>query len=696
MRLAFGKAWLGSAVMVIGAVFAIVGAYGLASLTAPVTIVHLATTSMPLFAGVLMIAGAWRWPRVLIAAALCLDIEAVLSGAVGSNGVALSMVLPLIGVGLVQPTAGRRTIFAAYTGGGCASFAGYIAALSYGPAASLPRIAPLPILLLVVGGAIALAIALNWQAAAQLKTAIAEAGREILVRRALSDELRSTNARLEAVLSAAPLAIASVDEDGIVRYWNAAAEGIFEWPASEAIGSALDRVAGIGPADMAGLLASTRAGEVVSGPRTAGRTRRDRHLELRLFLAPLRDAAGSLSGATVIIEDVSERQVLEEQLRHAQKMETLGQLAGSIAHDFNNVLAAITGFAELASASIDRQAPVQHDLREISRAADRAANLTKSLLVLGRRTTPTATIVGINPSVRSMLPMLRQLAGPVATIEARLDPAAGDVRIDPGQLEQAVLNLVVNARDAMPSGGVIKIETRPEVPADGSATGLGACVVLSVSDTGAGMTAEVAARMFEPFFTTKAVGEGTGLGLAIVHGVIKDAGGDVSVDSVPGRGTTITLTLPGIGAGAAASARPAKVPARGRETVLLVEDEDAIRMFTGRVLSEHGYRVLAARDATEALAIWADHGPTVDMLVSDVTLPGTSGLDLGRDLMRARPELRVLFMSGFVPGGLDTPGLPERAGFLPKPFTIDALLSAVRAAIDGAPDHPELEAGPAA
>ena len=695
MELPFGKGWLRSAVMLIGAVFAGVGAYGLLTLTAPVLFVHLATTTMPLFAGGLMIVGAWRWPRVLIAAAVCLDIEAVLAGAVGTNGAALSMVLPLIGVGLVQPIAGPRTNFAVYVGGGFAALAGYLAALLYGPAASLPKVAPIPALLLIVGGAIALAIALNWQAAAQLKTAIVESGRELLVRRALDDELRSANDRLEAVLSAAPLGIASVDQDGIIRFWNAAAEGIFAWPADQVIGSGLGGIAGIGAPEMAGLLASTRAGEVVSGPRVAGRSRTDRHLELRLFLAPLRDAAGGVSGATVIIEDVSERLVLEEQLRQAQKMETLGQLAGSIAHDFNNVLAAITGFAELAASSLDAEAPALKDLREISRAADRAANLTKSLLVFGRRTSPNASVIEINPIVRTMLPMLGQLTGPTITIETRLDPEAGEVRIDPGQLEQAVVNLVVNARDSMAHGGVITIETGRVPMRDGASPGVGAVVRLAVGDSGTGMTRDVAARIFEPFYTTKAVGEGTGLGLAIVHGIVKDAGGDVSVESAPGKGTTIGISLPGVASGTAVAAEPPETQVRGSETVLLVEDEDAIRMLAGRVLSEHGYRVVAARDAAEAREIWSDHGATIDVVVSDVTLPGTSGLDLAGELLRARPELRVLFMSGFVPSGLDRPGLPENAGFLPKPFTINALLGAVRDVIDGAPPVAS-EVGPAA
>ena len=349
MDLAFGQGWLRWAVILIGALFAAVGLYGLLTLASPISIVHLMTVAMPLLAGVLMIGGVWRWSGLLIAAAVCLDIEAVLAGAVGTNGVALAMVLPLIGLGLVQPIADRRTNIAAYVFGGIAAFSGYVAALFYGPAASLPKVAPVPVLLLLVGGAIALAIAVNWEAAARLRAASAEAGRELLARRALDDELRSTNARLEAVLSAAPLAIASVDIDGIVRFWNAAAEGIFGWPATGAIGGSLGAVAGIGSAELVGLLEHTRAGEVVSGPRIAGRSRGGGHLDLRLFLAPLRDASGGATGATVIIEDVSERQVLEDQLRQAQKMETLGQLAGSIAHDFNNLLTAIRGFAEIAA-----------------------------------------------------------------------------------------------------------------------------------------------------------------------------------------------------------------------------------------------------------------------------------------------------------------------------------------------------------
>jgi CheY-like chemotaxis protein len=388
--------------------------------------------------------------------------------------------------------------------------------------------------------------------------------------------------------------------------------------------------------------------------------------------------------------------VLEDQLRQAQKMETLGQLAGSIAHDFNNLLTAIRGFAEIAAGSLDAEEPAIDNLREIERAADRAANLTKALLVFGRRTTPNATIVELNASVAGILPILRRLGGVAVTLETRLDPAAGSVRIDPGQLEQAILNLVVNARDAMPGGGVITIRTSRTAAGAASTSGVGAGAALTVHDTGSGMTPEVAARIFEPFFTTKATGEGTGLGLAILHGIVKDAGGDVSVESTPGQGTTIGFTLPVVAAGAAPVAEPSEALARGTETVLLVEDEDSIRMLASRMLGDHGYRVEAARDPAAAREIWSVHGAVIDLLLSDVALPGTTGLDLATELVRARPDLRVLFMSGFVPDGPGTQGLPGNPRFLSKPFTADALLRAVRRAIDGETLAPEADADPPA
>ena len=303
--------------------------------------------------------------------------------------------------------------------------------------------------------------------------------------------------------------------------------------------------------------------------------------------------------------------------------------------------------------------------------------------MFGRRTTPNAAIVELNASVTGILPILRRLGGAGITLETRLDPAAGSVRIDPGQLEQAILNLVVNARDAMPSGGVITVQTSRREPGPGSIAGVGACAELLVHDTGAGMTPELAARIFEPFFTTKATGAGTGLGLAILHGIVKDAGGDVSVESAPGRGTTIGFTLPLVTTDAAPVVDPPEVPGHGTETILVVEDEDAIRTLASRMLGDHGYRVESARDAAAAREIWSIRGAVIDVLVSDVTLPGTTGLDLATELLRKRPDLRVVLMSGFIPEDPDSPGLPAGTWFLPKPFTLEALLRAVRRAIDG-------------
>jgi two-component system cell cycle sensor histidine kinase/response regulator CckA len=511
------------------------------------------------------------------------------------------------------------------------------------------------------------------------KPAYVAAIRDISERLATDEDLRRTRELLETVVAAAPLAIVSIDLTGTVRYFNLAAERMLGWSAPEAVGRDIAEVTGIGPDDYTAFGDRIRAGGTIGGLLVERRTRDGRPISLRLFVAPLRGANGAVSGAVILMEDVTERQALEAQLRQAQKMETLGQLSGAIAHDFNNLLQAIHGYAELAGASAADNSEVVSSVGEIERAADRAADLTRQLLTFSQPGLGQARVVRLDSSVSAVLPMIRHLLGPNIQLVTVLGAGERCLLIDPAQLEQAVLNLAVNGRDAMPRGGILTIETgHSQGGGDDAAR---PAVYLTVRDTGAGISPEIRERIFEPFFTTKGPGQGSGLGLAIVFGVVRGAAGEIELDTEPGRGTAFTITFPEARPAPEGKSAPPVSGRTGSETVLLVEDEDSIRRLAERILTGHGYRVLSARDAAAARELWAASASSIGLLLSDVTLPGISGPALAAELMGDRP-LRVLFVSGRLAGDPAGSSLPPGAAFLPKPFTVAGLLDAVRVVLD--------------
>ncbi len=365
-----------------------------------------------------------------------------------------------------------------------------------------------------------------------------------------------------------------------------------------------------------------------------------------------------------VLRDITERRVLEDQLRQAQKMEAVGQLAGGIAHDFNNLLTVIAGYGEIARRRIGA-GPGVNELGEIQRAAERAGELTRQLLAFARRQVLEPVPLDVNRVATGLAPMLSRLLG--ETIEIAM--LAGDdlppVLADRVQLEQVVINLAINARDAMPGGGTLAIETSFS---DGH-------VRLAVSDTGSGIEPELLERIFEPFYTTKEVGLGTGLGLATVHGIVTQSGGRVDVVSSPGMGSTFTVLLPAADAALEPAVEPVERPRLGGdETLLLCEDEDGVRKLLELVLRGAGYTVLSAAGAEEGLALAARHA--VDALVTDIVMPGMSGLELADRLA----PLRALFISGYSSEAAG--GLPNGSAFLEKPFDHGALLAAVRALLD--------------
>jgi PAS domain S-box-containing protein len=405
---------------------------------------------------------------------------------------------------------------------------------------------------------------------------------------------------------------------------------------------------------------------------------------------PLRDERAVLSGAVVVFRDITNRRRLEEMVRQSQKLEAIGRLAGGVAHDFNNILGVITGYGELMRLQIEAKHPARPRLEQILKAAERAAGLTRQLLAFSRKEVTQPRILDLSVLVAELDKMLRRVIGEDVELEVRQAPDLGAVKADPTQLEQVILNLVVNARHAMPKGGHLTIETANADLDEAYASShppahAGRYVMLAVSDTGIGMDAETQGRIFEPFFTTKPPGEGTGLGLATVYGVVKQSGGYIWVYSEPGRGTTFKVYLPRVEAqpeALDASTAPAPVP-RGRETVLLVEDTESLREMICEALEEKGYSLLPASHGEEALALAREHKGPIPLLLTDLVMPKLGGVDLARQLASLRPEIRVLYMSGYTDGAIARQGvLREGSALLEKPFTTDRLARAVREVLD--------------
>jgi signal transduction histidine kinase len=386
----------------------------------------------------------------------------------------------------------------------------------------------------------------------------------------------------------------------------------------------------------------------------------------------------------------------EAQLRQSQKMEAVGRLAGGVAHDFNNLLTAILGYSQLMEVHLEAGSVVRRDLGEIVRAAERAASLTRQLLAFSRQQILQPRILDLNGVITETDRMLRRLIGDDIDLLTVPDPALGPTKADPGQIEQVLVNLAVNARDAMPHGGKITIETA-NVDLDAFSVGgsrqaaPGPYVMLAVSDTGCGMDPETASRVFEPFFTTKEPGQGTGLGLSMVHGIVHQSGGTIDVYSAPGRGTTFKVYLPRVAATEAVDETPeprVEETPRGSETILLIDDDSLVRGVVSETLRRSGYEVIEASnrdEASEACAACDREGRAIDLLLSDVIMPGMSILEFTERLQGRHPEMRQMFMSGYTDKAMLRHGmLDPRTPFLPKPFSTHALLRKVREVL-GAP-----------
>jgi two-component system cell cycle sensor histidine kinase/response regulator CckA len=392
----------------------------------------------------------------------------------------------------------------------------------------------------------------------------------------------------------------------------------------------------------------------------------------------------------ILVKDVTERKRLEDQLRQFQKMEAIGRLAGGVAHDFNNLLTVIQGYGDLVLDDLEPGDRLYADVRGIKDAAERAAGLTQQLLAFSRRQVLAPEVLDLNSLVREMERLLHRLIGEDIEIHTALAPDLGRIRADPVQLHQVVLNLAVNARDAMPHGGTLTLETQnvevgPNRPATQGLVTPGRYVLLAVTDTGVGMDQETKANVFEPFFTTRGTGEGTGLGLATVYGIVRQSGGFIWVYSEPSQGSSFKVYLPRAESDGVPTARPAAVrpSSRGSETILLVEDEELVRQLARKILEGHGYHVVVAASGNAALELMAADRPPPDLLVTDVVMPGMSGRELAEQLRVRQPQLRVLFVSGYTDDAVVRHGvLQQDVFFLQKPFNSSALLQKVRGVLD--------------
>jgi PAS domain S-box-containing protein len=395
----------------------------------------------------------------------------------------------------------------------------------------------------------------------------------------------------------------------------------------------------------------------------------------------------TVDGLAVTARDVTERRRLEEELRHSQKMEAVGRLAGGIAHDFNNLLTAINGYSDLLLERVPRDHPLRPDLQEIQRAGERAAALTHQLLAFSRRQVLKPERLNLNAVIGEMENMLRRLIGEHIEVRTNLAPDLGPVRADRGQIQQVLMNLVVNARDAMETGGLLTFETAncgDEAQRQELGAPAGRHVMLVVSDTGCGMNEDTLPHIFEPFFTTKPSGKGTGLGLSTVYGIVQQSGGHLSADSRPGAGSLFRIFLPmdEKPEGSSSPQPPRASAPRGRETVLLVEDEPLVGRLAERVLTQAGYNVVYAANGLEARELFGERKGAIDLLVTDVVMPRMGGPQLAGLLRAEQPGLRVLFLSGYNDGAVFSGKAESGTSFLGKPFSAEALSNEVRRMLD--------------
>jgi PAS domain S-box-containing protein len=521
----------------------------------------------------------------------------------------------------------------------------------------------------------------------------------------------ASEARYRGLLEAAPDAMVVVDQRGEIVLLNAQAEKQFGYRRNELVGEPVKNIIPVGfaerlIADDLRSAAEALAQQIGTGIELSGRRKDGTEFPIEIMLSPLESADGIL--VTAAIRNISVRKEAERHLLQAQKLESIGRLAGGIAHDFNNMLFVINGHAEMLDQDLapERRATLDLDaalrnVRAIEQAGERAATLTAQLLAFSRQQIISPAVLDLNAAVVALEPMVRQLIGENMRLVVKLGDPAGHILADAGQLDQILVNLVVNARDAMPTGGTVTIETGDVLVDERYVIEHfdlrpGAYVLLVVSDTGVGMDRATRERIFEPFFTTKDVGKGTGLGLAAAHGIVHQAGGGIWVYSEPGLGSTFKLYFPRVGLLRSTETPSASVaPAVGTGRVLVVEDEPIVREMTTQMLTRSGFRVIAVTDGAEAVAQMAELGEPIDVLVTDVILPHMSGVELASLVMDRYADVGVVLLSGYTAHTLNLERVTARgATFVPKPVTSGQLVLAVQRARAVRRAHPDGDGQP--
>ena len=612
---------------------------------------------------------------------LMLDLTAILCGALLPVGLDIAVIVPFLGavilIAAYDGWALRAGLAAAWASG---VIGAWLARSSPGLAA-VPHVTAIPfaVAMLAVGTAVGYSI-LGW-AADHWQAAVAARDEAVEVARLAEAGHQRAAERLRALVDSSPLPTVAFDGDGFLYAWNPAAERTLGWRADEVIGTKIDFLVPEESRSGARQRVKRAMAGHLDGPRTARFLRRDgSEVTVEIHDGIERDPDGRPIGVVAQFLDMTERETMALRLVEAQRLEAVGQLAGGIAHDFNNSLTAIAGFASLIASGDSPDA--RDDARTILTAADHAATLTRQLLAFSRRVPLQPQLIDLREFLSGVQPLVRSLLG--ETISIHLDTGAEPalVEVDPPSLEQAILNLVANARDAMPKGGelTMAVRTYPECPNDGTAE-TEAHVALSVSDTGAGIPPAAIERVFEPFFTTKAAGKGTGLGLAMVHGFTAQSRGHVVVSSPPGRGATFELHFPRA-AGVVAEARVHAEPVGGSESILFVEDDKGVASFGLACLRRLGYDVTPAMNGSEAVALAASRPEPFDLLLTDVVIPGMSGPELAEVIHRHHPSTAILYASGYSAEHVDAHVAGPGAPLLEKPYSLAKLAACVREVLD--------------